>query len=62
MALLTEDYFDLSPSAIAWWEPIIQNHPFSAIFAQERYAALLEIKRDRAPWRRSSERDSPVAQ
>jgi hypothetical protein len=42
MALATEDYFDLPPPALAWWERIIQNHPFSAIFARERYAALLQ--------------------
>lgn len=51
MALATEDYFDLPPPALAWWERVIQNHPFSAIFAREKYAALLqkrEMKKKRA--------------
>lgn len=42
LALRTEDYFDLSPEAMAWWERIIQNHPFAVLYAREAYAALLK--------------------
>lgn len=44
--LETENFFDLSPDAAAWWEQIVQNHPFAAIFAGERYAAMLEKRKN----------------
>ncbi len=47
LALGTEDYSDLPHDAMTWWERIIQNHPFAAIFAGERYAALLKKRRDK---------------
>ncbi|RLC09090.1 MAG: hypothetical protein DRI57_22800 [Deltaproteobacteria bacterium] len=47
LAFRTEDYFDLPRDAMAWWERIIQNHPFAAIFAGERYAALLKRRKDK---------------
>lgn len=46
-ALGTEDFFDLRPDVMAWWERIIQNHPFAAIFAGERYAALLRKRMEK---------------
>jgi hypothetical protein len=42
VALRTEDYFDLPPTAMAWWENVLQNHPFAVFLAKERYAALLK--------------------
>jgi len=53
-AIETEDYFDLNPDAMAWWEQMIQNHPFAAIFAKERYSSLLEK-------RKKSRRTEPCA-
>lgn len=46
-ALQTENFFALPVEEREWWEPILQNHPFAAIFARERYAALLEKRRNR---------------
>ena len=46
-ALKTEDFFELGPDARGWWEGIIQNHPFAAVFAKERYAELLEKRKNR---------------
>ena len=45
LALEIEDYFALPPDASAWWEKILQNHPFAAIFARERYQALLQKRK-----------------
>jgi hypothetical protein len=45
LALETEDYFALPPDDSAWWEKILQNHPFAAIFARERYQALLQKRK-----------------
>lgn len=44
-ALRVEDFFALPAEYRDWWEPILQNHPFAAIFARERYAALLEKRK-----------------
>ncbi len=46
-AIATEDFFQLHPDEMAWWERIVQNHPFAAIFARERYAALLEKRKNK---------------
>ncbi len=46
-ALNTENFFALPIKDREWWEPILQNHPFVAIFAQERYAALLKKRESR---------------
>ncbi|MDM8522937.1 hypothetical protein QUF80_06145 [Desulfococcaceae bacterium HSG8] len=42
-----EDFFDLPPDAMVRWERLIQNHPFAAIFAGERYDALLKKRKRR---------------
>ncbi len=47
-ALQTENFFTLPAEEREWWEPILQNHPFAAIFAQERYAALLKKRKNRS--------------
>ncbi len=39
-SMSVENFFALPDDLRQWWEPVIQNHPFSALFAQERYAAL----------------------
>lgn len=44
--LETEDFFELNPDAMSWWEQIIQNHPFAVIFAKERYATMLEKRKN----------------
>jgi anti-sigma factor ChrR (cupin superfamily) len=46
--LETEDFFELSPDAMSWWEQIVQNHPFAVIFAKERYAAMLEKRKNKS--------------
>lgn len=43
-----ENYVDLPPDARDWWDAIIQNHPFAALFAHERYAALLARRKGQA--------------
>lgn len=49
LAMITNNYADLPPDAMIWWERIIQNHPFAAIFAKERYAILLQKRRLKTP-------------
>ncbi len=46
IAIKTEDYFNLPPEALVWWESIIQNHPFGVLFAKDDYAALLEKRKE----------------
>ena len=46
IALATEQYHELPHDVLVWWERILQNHPFSAIFAQERYQQLLQKRAD----------------
>jgi hypothetical protein len=44
----TENFFDLPSDDMVLWENIIQNHPFSAIFAKERYEQLLKKRKCRS--------------
>ena len=41
-SLHVENFFALPADVRDWWESALQNHPFAALFAPERYAALRE--------------------
>ena len=46
IAMKTEDYFELPPKALDWWESIIQNHPFGVLIAKDDYVDLLKKREE----------------
>lgn len=42
--LSTENFFDLPKEQMVFWERHVQNHPFAALFADERYEKLKKLR------------------
>jgi len=40
----TDNFFDLPKEQMTFWERHVQNHPFAALFADERYEELKKMR------------------
>lgn len=41
-----DDFFGLPKEEMAWWENVVQNHPFSILFAKEKFDGMPKAMQD----------------